>query len=234
MSVSDTIVRQLHFKLIQISELQSQIDRGPRQIQAAQIQVDAAKDALLKCKESIKQKKLDADRKQLQQREREAKLHDLEGKLNAAKANREYQTLKEQIAADTQVNSVLSDEIFETLEEIDALQSSIPDFDERVQNAEAEKAKVSANIEKKLIQLRADLASAQGALRAIEETLPSEFLTEYQRLVASRGIEAMAAIDGNSCGGCYTTVPPRVQDRLRLGQPTICPSCGRMLYTPDE
>jgi hypothetical protein len=45
---------------------------------------------------------LEADRKQLQQREREAKIYEWQGKLNAATNNREYQTIKEQIAADTE------------------------------------------------------------------------------------------------------------------------------------
>jgi predicted nucleic acid-binding Zn-ribbon protein len=234
MSVSDSVVRQLHQRLMQVADLQSQIDRGPRQNLAAQSQVDAAKVALQKCKDTIKQKRMEADRKQLQQRERENKLHDLTGKMNAAKNNREYQALKEQIAADTQANSVLSDEIFETLEGIDSLQASIRGLEEKVKFAEAERDKVAANVEQRLGVLRAELERVQSELSVMESSLPPDFSIEYKRLIGTRGIEALSPIDGQSCGGCYTNVPPKVLDKLRMGQPCLCPSCGRLLYRPES
>ena len=45
----------------------------------------------------------------------------LKAKLNAAASNREYQALKDQIAADQMAGSVLADEILEALEKIDEL-----------------------------------------------------------------------------------------------------------------
>ncbi len=50
---------------------------------------------------------------------------DLEGKLNTAASNREFSLLKEQIAADEQANSVLSDEILEALEQLDLMQDQV-------------------------------------------------------------------------------------------------------------
>ncbi len=73
MIVSDSVVRNLHQHLVQIADMKTQIERGPRQVKAAILQVETAKDLLQKCKESIKQKKMDADRKQLQLRERKQK-----------------------------------------------------------------------------------------------------------------------------------------------------------------
>ena len=102
----------------QIAEMKTQVERGPKQVKAAILQVEASRNALQTCKDATKKKKMDADRKQLQLREREAKIHDWEGKMNAAKNNREFQAIKEQIAADSQANNVLSDEILEILEEI--------------------------------------------------------------------------------------------------------------------
>ena len=234
MNVSDSVVRLLHLSLTQISELTNQIERGPKQISAAEGIVKTAKQSLQDCRDAIKQKKMEADRKQLQQREREVKLRDLAGKMNAAKNNREYQTLKEQIAADEKANSVLSDEIFEASEEVDSLQSTVPGLEERVKLAEEEKTRTIVAVEKKLESLHADLRRVPMELEELENSLPSEFATEYKRLVNSRGMDALCPIDGNSCGGCYTNVTPRVLDRLRMGHPCICPSCGRMLYRPEN
>ncbi len=234
MIVSDSVVRNLHQHLVQIADMKTQIERGPRQVKAAILQVETAKDLLQKCKESIKQKKMDADRKQLQLREREAKVHDWEGKMNAAKNNREFQAIKEQIGADTQANSVLSDEILEILEEIDSLQINSKGFDEKLKLIEAEKVKTEANVAQKLAVLNQELERVEGSLAVLEKQLTPEFLVQYKRLVSNRSEDSMAPLDDVSCGGCYTSLPPKILDSLRKEQAISCPSCGRLLYRPER
>ena len=234
MNVSDSVVRNLHQHLVQIAEMKTQIERGPRQVKAAILQVDTAKDALLKCKDAIKHKKMDADRKQLQLREREAKVHDWEGKMNLAKNNREFQAIKEQIAADTQANSVLSDEILEILEEIDCLQIALKGSDEKLKLVEADRVKTESNVAGKLAVLVQELERVEGNLSNLEKELTPEFLVQYKRLVSNRSEDSMAALDDVSCGGCYTGLPPRILDSLRKEQAIVCPSCGRLLYRPER
>ncbi|MEQ1828951.1 MAG: C4-type zinc ribbon domain-containing protein [Pirellula sp.] len=233
MNVSDSVVRTLHQTLVQIADIKTQIDRGPKQLKAAQAQVDAVKDLLQKCKDSIKQKKMEADRKQLQLREREGKIHDWEGKMNSASNNREYQAIKEQIAADMQANNVLSDEILETLEEIDSLQSNLKDLEEKLRLTEADKVKTDASVAQRIDTLKGELVRVEGNLAAAEKDLTPEFQVDFKRLVNSRGEDGMAALDDVSCGGCCTGLPPRILDRLRMGQPIPCPSCGRLLYRAE-
>jgi uncharacterized protein len=233
MTVSDSTVRNLHQVLLQIADIKSQIERGPRQLKTAQTQVDTAKGTLQNCRDTIKQKKMEADRKQLQLREREAKIHDWEGKMNSAANNREYQAIKEQIAADTQANNVQSDEILETLEEIDALHEQQKELEARLKITEDELGKTESHVAKKIETLQQELSRVEGNLATYEKDLPPEFLVDYKRLVSGRGAEAFAALDDVACGGCYTGLTPRVLDKLRMGNPLPCPSCGRMLYRSE-
>jgi len=232
MNVSDSVVRNLHQLLVQIADIKTQIDRGPRQVKAAGIQVDAAKDAFQKCKDTIKQQKMAADRKQLQLREREAKIHDWEGKMNAAKNNREFQAIREQIAADSQANSVLSDEILEILEEIDSLQLSSKELEEKWKLVDADRIKTETNVTQKLAGLQLELARVEGNLSGAEKLLTPDFTVQYKRLVVNRGEDSMAPLDDVSCGGCYTGLPPKILDSLRMGNAVLCPSCSRLLYRP--
>ncbi len=234
MNVSDSDIRLLHHYLVQIADIKSQIERGPKQVRAANSQLESAKEAVQKCKDTIKQKKMDADRKQLSLREREAKIHDWEGKMNAAKNNREFQAIKEQIAADTQANSVLSDEILEILEEIDALQVQQKELEEKQRGADAERARLERTVAERLEVIKQDLVRVEENLATAEGKVPEEFLDAYRRLVATRAEEAMAALDDASCGGCNTGLPPRIIDKLRLGQSIPCPSCARWLYRPER
>ena len=234
MNVNDSVVRNLHQHLVQIADIQSQIERGPRQVKAAILQVDTAREALQKCKDTIKQKKMDADRKQLQLREREAKVHDWEGKMNIAKNNREFQAIKLQIAADSQANSVLSDEILEILEEIDSLQIASKGFDEKLKLFETERVKTESTVSERLAGLSTELERVQGNLTNLEKQLTADFLVQYKRFVSNRSEDSMAALDDVSCGGCNTGLPPRILDSLRKEQAIVCPSCGRLLYRPER
>lgn len=232
MPVTDTALRRLHEILLQVADIRGQIERGPKQIKVAQIQLQAARDAVAQCKEAIKQKRMEGDRKQLLQREREAKLYEWQGKLNGAKNNREYQAVKDQIAADAQANSVLSDEILEILESIDALQAKAAELEAKLKVVESDTAKTESRIQERLVVLKQELARVEGELKAEEAKIPPDFEDTYRRLVDSRAEEAFAPLDDKSCGGCNTGLTLKLIDQLRMGTPALCSSCGCLIYRP--
>ncbi len=234
MPVSDAVLRRLHELISRVADMKSQIERGPKQIQTALNQLQSAKDAVSQCKDAIKQKKMEADRKQLLQREREAKLFEWQGKLNGAKNDREFQAVKDQLAADNQANNVLSDEILEVLEAIDGLQVRLKDLEAKLATAESDTAKAETRIRERLISLGGDLARAESELTVAEADIPGDFIDAYRRIVESRGPEAMAPLDDKSCGGCNTGLTMRAIDQLRLGNPITCSSCGRLIYRPES
>ncbi len=230
MSISASVLQTLHRIHRQKSDLNGQLERGPKQIQAAKAKIDAAKKALDDIREKQKQLRLDADRKQLQLREREQRITNLEGKMNAAKENREYQTLKEQIAADRQANNVLSDEILELLEQVDVVHAQIDPAAERVKAAEAEAVQVEQKVNERLQLVQNDLKRVLAELAQVESGLSGDFKKDYDRLVLLRGEDGIAETEGNCCGGCYQMLTPQLLDRLAHHNSVVCPSCGRMLY----
>lgn len=234
MPVVDSTIRRLHEILLLAADIRGQIERAPKQLKAAQMALQAAKDAVQGCKDSIKKSRMEADRKQLQQRQYETKLYEWQGKLNAAANNREYQAVKDQIAADTQANSVLSDEIFEILEGIDSLQLKLADLERICKMTEEDSGKAESRIAERMVVLKRDLERVEGELKGAEAALPEDFAAIYHPLVKTRGEEAFAPLDERSCGGCNTGLPPRIIDQLRMGNPVACSSCGRWIYRPEE
>jgi uncharacterized protein len=234
MSLQIELIRRAHRLLIQRSDIQGQLERGPKQVKAAQMQVDAANDALNSTRDQIKQKRMEADRKQLQLREREQRVVHMETQLNTAKGNREYQTLKEQIAAERQANSVLSDEILEALESVDGINANVDGLVEKLAACEAEKKKVADSVSQRLEVLSNELKRVQSELDSTLSEMSGDFVAELKRQITSRAEEAMAELDGNSCGGCYTNVNAQILDRLQMNYPVNCPSCGRTLYAPEN
>jgi uncharacterized protein len=217
----------------QLADLRDRLQRGPKQIRVAEGTVQASEAGLAQAKENYKQAKMAADEKQLQLRQREARIKDLQGKLNTANNNKEYQLLKDQIAADTQANSVLSDEILEALERMDELQAAIKQAEENLGKTKDELQKVRQRIDSQLQGLETELARVQQELQAAEDLLPQDFKPEYLRMAKARGEDALAPVEGGSCGGCFQTLTPQTIDQLRLDRPIFCKSCGRLLYVQE-
>lgn len=230
MAVSASVMQQLHRINRQKTDLKGQLDRGPKTILAAQRKLQAAEANVEQIRSQHKQMRMDADRKQLLLKEREQKIHSWEAKLNAAKENREYQTIKEQIAADHQANIVLSDETLELLEQIDATAESLKVAIQFVDEVKVEVAKVEKQVTERMTVVQSELARVENELLSVEAQLDGDFKRDYFRLVAARGEDAMAELEGNSCGGCYQTLTTQLLDRLNGGNPVNCPGCGRLLY----
>ena len=226
-------LRTLHRIHRQLSDLRDRLARGPKQVQAMEANVKKADEELTAAKTTHKQSRIAADEKQLQLKQREAKLSDLSAKLMAANSNKEYQLLKDQIAADKQANSVLADEILEALDRIDHLAAAVKAAEQVLTKNKEELAKVKQRVDEQQQGLESELARVQSELATAEETVPEDFKSDYLRLAKSRGADAMAPVEDESCGGCFQMLAPQTQDLLRRDKPVFCKSCGRLLYLPE-
>lgn len=233
MKVSAAILRELHRIHKQRADLQGRLALGPRQVQSASEAVARLEQSLGEAKEVIKRARAAAHEKQVQLDQREGRVKDLQAKLNACSSNREFQALKEQIAADDQANSVLADEIFEALEKIDVHLAEAQSRQEELTEAQERAGEVKQRVEGARQKLEAELARVEGELARCEAELPPDFRLEYQRVARSRGEETLAAVDGECCGGCFHTLTTQTLSDLTMSKPMFCKNCGCLLYLPE-
>lgn len=234
MATVSALLRELHRLHRQLSDLRERLARGPKQIQIAEGNVKKAESDVTQAKDAYRKARLASDEKQLQLKQREARVTDLKGKQNACTSNREYQTLKETIAADLQANSVLSDEILEGLEQLDALQAATKAAEAALVKMKEELEKTRGRVADQQAGLEAEVARIQGELTQAERVLPDEFRAEYERQSRGRGADALASLDGQTCGGCFTTVTMQMLNELLMGRPVLCKNCGCVLYLPED
>jgi predicted nucleic acid-binding Zn-ribbon protein len=154
--------------------------------------------------------------------------------MNSCGSNREYQTLKEQIAADEKANSVLADEIFEALEKIDQLQADTARQEAERERAAAELESLRQSVSEQQTQLQAELQRVTNELRQSETALPAEIKVEYDRIARARGEEALAQVDSETCSGCYQMLSAQTMNSLLLGRAIFCKSCGALLYLKED
>lgn len=231
-SVAEAL-RELHRLHQRLSELNDQIARGPRLIAAAEHRLQTAQQELTEAKDTHQRAKILADEKQLQLKSREDRIADLKGKLNSAASNREYQTLKDQIEADQQANAVLTDEILELLERIDALAEAVATAQQRVAESETHLAKTRDEIAARDAQLQEQKGAVESELAVVEARLPADFRADYDRIVRLRGAEGLAAVTDESCGACFQTLTHQMLNELAIGKPVFCSSCGAILFLDE-
>jgi predicted nucleic acid-binding Zn-ribbon protein len=234
LAVTAEKLRTLHRIHRQLADLQDRAAAGPRQIAARTKQLEAAEAKQASLLDDVKKAKLAADQKQLQLRSAEAKILDLEGKLNACKTNREYQTLRDQIAADRMATKVLEDEIIEALERIDAVKPAVPAAETEITAAKKLLADAEAKVKAESGRLEAEVTRIRADLQAAEKDLVDDVRERYDRVVKQKGADGMSPVDGQTCGGCYQQLTGNMLSDVMLGRIITCRSCGRMLYLPES
>jgi len=230
MAVTTAALRDLHRIHRQLSDLRERLARGPKQIKARDANVVRLEEEVNAAKVQAKAGRVAADQKQLLLKTGENKIEDLRRKLNACSTNREYQALLEQIAADEMANSVLADEILESLEKVDEFQQVTAAAEGRLSTAREELNKVRQAVNEQQALLETDVVRLEAELKESEIGLPPDIRDAYDRGVKSKGSDAMAAVEGESCGGCFSNLTPNTMNALAMGRIVFCQSCGRLLY----
>jgi predicted nucleic acid-binding Zn-ribbon protein len=233
-AVATVTLRTLHRMHRQLADLAEQLAAGPRAVAARTRQVDAAEARKAAAADDVKKARLVADQKQLQLKSAEAKIADLEAKLNACKTNREYQTLRDQIAADRMATKVLEDEIIEALERIDAVKPAVPAAETEITAAKKLLADAEARVKAESGRLEAEVTRIRADLQAAEKDLVDDVRERYDRVVKQKGADGMSPVDGQTCGGCYQQLTGNMLSDVMLGRIITCRSCGRMLYLPES
>ncbi len=234
MAVSAAAISVLHRIHRQLADLSDRAQRGVKLLKAREVNLARLADELTKAQADVKAAKMRADQKQLLLKSGEQKILGLEAKLNACGTNREYQALKDQIAADRMAGQVLEDEILDALEKIDESQRVVAEAQKKIVDAKAELAKQQQAVNTQTDSIATDIARLRDELARAEAELPDDFRLAYNRVVNHKHEEAMAAVSGGFCGGCNKQLTPNMLGELQMSRAVFCANCGCILYTPQS
>ncbi|NUQ62455.1 MAG: phospholipase [Pirellulales bacterium] len=232
--VVTSTLRTLHRIHQQLQDLRDRLERGPRLVRAQETNIERLSHELAGLEAEAKSLRIATDKKQLQLDSGEAQVKRRQLQLQQAADNREYQALKEQIAADQMANSVLADEILEAMEKIDQMAARLTAARAAVEKAKQDAARLAKDFQEKEPLIRGDIDRLQQEMKQAETDLPGDFKLLYERLVRSRGEDALAAVTGDFCSGCNQQIPVNMINSLMLATPIQCKACGRLLYLPED
>ena len=230
LAVTADALRTLHRMHRQLEDLRARLAAGPRLVAARTRALDAASAKLAERQEEVKKARVVGDQKQLQLRSLEARIKEGDAKRNGAKTNREYQLLGDQLEADGAAKRVLEDEILEVLERVDVLRGEVPPLEGDVAAARKALDETKRQVADEKHRLETEVARVGADLARAEGEMPADSADAYRRVVKSKGADAMAMLEGESCGGCSERLTANSVAELSTGRVITCRSCGRLLY----
>ena len=234
MTLSAESLRTLHRIHQQLRDLRERLETGPKQVRAHEANVARVTQQLEKVEEDARAARMAADQKELLLKTNEQKIKDLKTKLNTCSTNREYQALKDQIAADEMACSVLADEILEAMEKADNIKAQVPEATAELTKARDEVERTRATVAENQARLQADIAGLEQELKDAECAMPADARDAYERVVRSRGSEGLAPVDSNTCSACHHQIQPNTLSMLLMSHVSFCKSCGALLYLPEN
>ena len=233
MSVDYDLLRALHRMHRQLADIDERMRKGPLQVKIAKNNQATFETALDEAAENSKSNRMAANAKQLQLGEREAKVENMKGQLNAADSNKEFQLLKDRIAADEQANSVLADEIFEMLEKQDVIEVEVETAKENVAKATSETKRIIDKVTNELKALKEERERVAGELKEDEKKLPQDVQERYFRRAAAKKEDALSEPDTRTCGNCHQTLTAQIVSQLMMNHAIFCGGCGALFYLKE-
>jgi len=224
--------------LIQLQEIdvamrarQDEKRRLPEQLAALEQKSAANKaelDSVREALESAQKNKRDRDRTL---EEGAQKVEKLKSRTPDIKTNKEYTALLKEIETAEQENKAIEDDILKLMEKIDAAAAEIKAAETRSAQEAAAIDAERKQFEESMARLEGELAADGRARDAIASRIDAALLAKYQKRYAAQGGRVVVEARGESCSGCFMSIPPQIFVNVKKNAEIItCPNCQRILY----
>lgn len=179
----------------------------------------------------------------------EAKINEMQKKIESAKAdierytaqqdlvqnNKEYEFLMKEIEYQSLEIELSNKRIRENIETINDLKNRIKNTLEEITERQSELDVKKGELDEIIAETRSEEESLREKAKKIENTIDPRLLATFKRIhkKAHNGL-AIAAIERDSCGGCFNKITPQRQIDVKMRKKIIvCEYCGRILIDEE-
>ena len=215
----------------EIRDVDREAQRLPAELAAAEEELAAVETRKAALLAEAREQQVAADRTNVEIKELEGKREKYLAQLNIAKTQKEYDTLRGEIAAVADAVSGIETGALTAYEEADALASRARELDPQIAAVKAKLAAARAELDGKLAELatrRAGLvARRSGQTRSVDE----DALRLYEHVLSKHRDAAMVRVAAGLCCTCNISLTPQSYNLVLIGeQPQQCRSCGRICF----
>lgn len=149
--------------------------------------------------------------------------------------NREFESLNKEIEFQNLEIQLCERKMREGTAHIKELKQHIDAAKLLVQNREKDLEDKREELQSITAETEKDEARLRKKSQEQEQYIDERYLTAYKRIRnAARNGLAVVTIDRDSCGGCFSSIPPQRQMEIKMHKKVIvCENCGRILVDDD-
>jgi len=215
-------------KIIRVNQELAHIipDRENLRARAAstQGQLEAAK---------LRVKQIESERKQ-RDLEIEAKKAQIEKYLNQqlqTRKNEEYKALAHEIEMAKEVIFKIEDAEIVLMEQAEAAQKDVVTANTAAAAAKKLLDDQIGLLDQREANLKKDFAALTSERAQLAAAVDESTRNRYERILKSKGENAVVGIEHSACGGCHMKLPAQIVTNCRAQADLVaCPNCGRILY----
>lgn len=153
-----------------------------------------------------------------------------QGQLMQVKNQQQYAAAWKEIDATRKHVKELEDSVLKSMNDSDGIQAQL---DERRTSFDPLKAlhdEEYAAWQSSLGDLRSEIEQLEAKRAQIEAQIPERLRRQFWQIAKQRGNVAVARVDFDSCSACRTRVRAMVAQQLKRGETVQCEGCSRILY----
>jgi predicted nucleic acid-binding Zn-ribbon protein len=235
-------LKELVKQLVDLQKIDSKFDalqlqKGdlPFMIEEAENDLEAKGLKKKELEETIK--KGEADRRMFQM-EIEAgneKLKKYEEQLYKVQTNKEYDAISLEIDTKKMEVKELENKILQSLEEEEELKSQNRELQKEIKKLEEQLVDYRRELDEIVQQTRTEEKRLQRERNKILAEIDKRYQGQYEKIRKAKDGLAVVAVKKNSCGGCFSAIPPQKIVEIReMHRLFTCEYCGRILVWLDE
>jgi predicted nucleic acid-binding Zn-ribbon protein len=190
----------------------------------------------------LKEAQARAGTAELDLKSRDAHIEKLRNQQQNARNNKEYQALLVEINTQKIDRNKAEDTTMKALEEVERTQGLIKELTAQHEGETAKLTQMRSQIGERVASLQAEIDALVPAREQAAAACSPKGVQAFERLADRMDGEAMAALsrphpkrEEYICTACNMDVVTDVYNRLHSRDDLVfCPSCGRILYIPEE
>ncbi len=229
-------------QLVDLQEIDSRFDalqlqKGdlPMIIQEAEEDLESKLADKKDNEESIKKGEADRRMFQLEIEASKAKLKQYEDQLYKVQTNKEYDAISLEIDTKKMEIKELENKILQSLEEEEEYKKNIEESGEEIKKLEDQLSEYKTELEEIIQHTKAEEAQLEKQREKILSDIDKRYQRQYEKIRKAKGGLAVVPIKKNSCGGCFSAVPPQKIVEIReMNRLYTCEHCGRILVWTDS
>ncbi len=219
----------------EIYELKTVLEEKPALLNQLQQEFEEKKANLKSLEEQLKKLQVDRKNLEVEMQGKEEEIAKANTQLAQLKTNKEYQAKISEINTMKADKSVLEEKILLSYEESEKLQKEIEKEKGYVSEQEQDYLKQKKETEAVIKELEDKKDVLETKRKQALEGIDPAVLSRYERILQNKNGLAVVPVVGNTCGGCYMSLPPQVINELKMHEEIIfCENCARILYLEDD